>query len=160
MIAQFRGILSNTSSRELAAWASILTTVLVYLPYFAWVFEAFAGNRLGAAALLGKLIGAVVTQLFFLALIHIVLAITLRREPEDERAALIEARSSRLAYNILSPVLVIGAVAIVVTGVVTPEPLARNLLNPIFLSQVGLLAAIVAEMARYLMQVICLRRGC
>ena len=150
---------SNTSYRELGAWASLIVTGFVYVPYFSWVVRRFLENRLGAGDLLGVFVGAVITQVFFLVVIHITLAIVLKEEPRDERDRIIEAKSSQLAYNILSVTTVIAAVWIVIGGVVSAVPEVMRYLHPIFLSQVFLFLCILAETVKYLTQGICYRRG-
>ena len=117
MAARALQAVSNTSYRELGAWASLIVTGFVYVPYFSWVLRRFLENRLGAGDLLGVFLGAVFTQIFFLVVIHIALAIVLKDEPRDERDRIIDAKSSHLAYNILSISSVLAAVWIVIGGV-------------------------------------------
>ena len=150
---------SNTSYRELGAWASLIVTCFVYIPYFSWVLQRFLENRLGAGDLLGVFLGAVFSQIFFLVGIHIAMAIVLKDEPRDERDRLIEAKSSHLAYNVLSISSVVAAVWIVIGGVVSAGPEVMRLLHPMFLSQVFLFLCILAETVKYLTQGICYRRG-
>ena len=151
--------LANTSYRELGAWASLIITCFVYVPYFSWVLRRFLEDRLGAGALLGVFLGAVITQVFFLVVIHIVMAIVLKDEPMDERDRMIEAKSSQLAYNILSVSSILAAIGIVVAGVVSAVPGVMRYLHPIFLSQVFLFLCILADTARHLKQGISYRRG-
>ena len=152
-------VFANTSYRELGAWASLIVTGFVYVPYFSWVLQRFLENRLGAGDLLGVFVGAVTTQVIFLVVIHIALAILLKDEPRDERDRIIEAKSSHLAYNILSISTVIAAVWIVIGGPVSAVPDVTPYLSPIFLSQVFLFLCILAETVKYLTQGICYRRG-
>ena len=160
MAARALRAFSNTSYRELGAWASLMVTCFVYVPYFSWVSQRFLENRLGAGDLLGVFLGAVITQVFFLVVIHVVLAIVLKDEPRDERDRIIEAKSSHLAYNILSISSVIAAVWIVIGGVGSASvPEFMRHLQPIFLSQVFLFLCILAETVKYLTQGICYRRG-
>lgn len=159
MVARALRAFSNTSYRELGAWASLIVTGFVYAPYFSWVLRRFLENRLGAGDLLGVFIGAVITQVFFQVVIHVALAIVLKDEPRDERDRIIEAKSSHLAYNILSVSTVVAAVWIVIGGVVSAVPEAMRYLHPIFLSQVFLFLCILAEAVKYLTQGICYRRG-
>lgn len=150
---------SNTSYRELGAWASLIVTVFVYVPYFSWVLHRFLENRLGAGDLLGVFLSAVFTQIFSLVGIHIALAIVLKEEPRDERDRIIDAKSSHLAYNTLSISSVIAAVWIVIGGAGWSVPGIMRYLEPIFLSQVFLFLCILAEAVKYLTQGICYRRG-
>jgi hypothetical protein len=150
---------SNISYRELGAWASLIVTCFVYVPYFSWVLRRFLENRLGAGDLLGVFLSAVFTQIFFLVGIHIALAIVLKEEPRDERDRVIDAKSSHLAYNVLSISSVIAAVWIVIGAAGWSLPGIMRYLDPIFLSQVFLFLCILAETAKYLSQGICYRRG-
>ena len=160
MAARALRAFSNTSYRELGAWASLIVTGFVYVPYFSWVLRRFLESRLGAGDLLGVFLGAVFSQIFFLVGIHIGLAIVLKDEPRDERDRVIDAKSSHLAYNILSIASVIAAVWIVIGSVrFAGAPELMRFLHPIFLSQVFLFLCILAETAKYLTQGICYRRG-
>ena len=151
---------SNTSYRELGAWASLIVTCFVYVPYFSWVLRRFLEDRLGADDLLGVFLGAVFSQVFFLVVIHITLAIVLKEEPKDERDRIIEAKSSHFAYNVLSISSVLASVWIVIGGVASASvPEVMRHLQPIFLSQIFLFLCILAETAKYLTQGICYRRG-
>ena len=159
MAARALRAVSNTSYRELGAWASLIVTGFVYVPYFSWVLQRFLENRLGAGDLLGVFLGAVFTQIFFLVGIHIALAIVLKEEPRDERDRVIDAKSSHLAYNVLSISSVIAAVWIVIGAAGWSVPGIMRYLDPIFLSQVFLFLCILAETVKYLTQGICYRRG-
>ena len=159
MAARALRAVSNTSYRELGAWASLIVTGFVYVPYFSWVLQRFLENRLGAGDLLGVFLGAVFTQIFFLVGIHIGLAILLKEEPRDERDRVIDAKSSHLAYNVLSISSVIAAVWIVIGAAGWSLPGIMRYLDPIFLSQVFLFLCILAETVKYLTQGICYRRG-
>jgi hypothetical protein len=159
MAARALRAFSNTSYRELGAWASLIVTGFVYVPYFSWVLQRFLENRLGAGDLLGVFLGAVFTQIFFLVGIHIALAIVLKEEPRDERDRVIDAKSSHLAYNVLSISSVIAAVWIVIGAAGWSLPGIMRYLDPIFLSQVFLFLCILAETVKYLTQGICYRRG-
>lgn len=159
MAARALRAFSNTSYRELGAWASLIVTACVYVPYFSWVLQRFLENRLGAGDLLGVFLGAVITQVFFQVVIHVALAIVLKDERMDERDRIIDAKSSHLAYNILSVSTVLTAVGIVIGGVVSAVPEVMRYLHPIFLSQVFLFFCILAETVKYLTQGICYRRG-
>lgn len=160
MAARALQAISNTSYRELGAWASLIVTGFVYVPYFSWVFRRFLENRLAADDLLGVFLSAVFTQIFFLVGIHIAMAIVLKDEPRDERDRIIDAKSSHLAYNVLSISAVLVAVWIVIGGVASASvPEFMRHLQPIFLSQVFLFLCILAETVKYLTQGICYRRG-
>jgi hypothetical protein len=159
MAARALRVFSNTSYRELGAWTSLIVTVFVYVPYFSWVLQRFLENRLRAEDLLGVFLGAVCLQVSFLVVIHITLAILLKEEPKDERDRVIDAKSSQLAYNVLSISSVIAAVWIVIGGAGWSVPGIMRYLEPIFLSQVFLCLCILAETVKYLTQGICYRRG-
>jgi hypothetical protein len=159
MAARALQAVSNTSYRELGAWASLIVTGFVYIPYFSWVGRRFLEDRLGAGDLLGVFIGAVISQVFFLVVIHVTMAIVLKDEPTDERDRIINAKSSHLAYNILSVTSIMAAVWIVIGGVASASPQVMRYLHPIFLSQVFLFLCILAETVKYLTQGICYRRG-
>ena len=158
LVSSFRA-LAGLSPREIAAWASLLVTTLIYGPYFLSIWRAFADDALTPGAVLGAFIGVVISQVVLLVAIHIIAAIVLKDEPKDERDIAIENRSSRFAYNVLSGSIVVAAIGLVITAAAKDAPPVARYLGPVFLSQVFLFCFILAEVVQYLSQAISYRRG-
>ncbi len=152
-------VMSETMSyREKTAWACLITTLLVWVPYFAYVIQLLRRHELTGGEILGAFIGAVVVQIVLQIMAGIAIAIRSKQEPKDERDQAIEAKSSRYAYFVL------GACVFVAPWVVAPIVMAgegdfAQLLTPIAISQMVLFCFVVAETVRFAIQVVCYRRG-
>jgi hypothetical protein len=144
---------SNMSFREKGAWACLLTTVAVFVPYFAQIFRLFARDELKASSVITGFFIASIWQVLLNVVAQIVIATRSKQEPKDERDAAIESKSFRHAYWVFAffvwPVIMV-APALTPTG---------HLLAPAFISQMLFLCFVLAEATRYLTQVICYRRG-
>lgn len=141
------------SFREKGAWACLLVTVAVFVPYFAQIFRLFARDELKASSVITGFFIASIWQVLLHVVSKIVIVIRSTREPKDERDAVIEAKSFRHAYWIF---------AFFVWPVIMAAPTltrAGHLLAPAFISQMLFLCFVLAEATRYLTQVVCYRRG-
>jgi hypothetical protein len=145
--------------REVSAWAGLAITLLLYVPYFVDVFRDLAAGSASPAALFGAMVSTMSVVVVVSILVHGGVALAARRQPRDERDALIESKAYKVAHLMLT-----GACITVVFGVsflamvpaaVLPEPGLR----PEFLSQVLLLGVVLAESAWYLTQAVGYRRG-
>lgn len=145
--------------REVSAWAGLAITLLLYVPYFVDVFRDLAAGTASPAAVFGAMVSTMFLVVVASIVLHGGVALVARRQPRDERDALIESKAYKLAHLVLT-----GACLTVVFGVsylamvpaaVLPDPGLR----PEFLSQVLLLGVVLAESAWYLTQAVCYRRG-
>jgi len=147
------------SLREKSAWACLITSVVVFVPYFVFVFRLFAQGQLTGGEALGAFIGAVIWHAILTAAVHIAIAVSTREERADERDALIESRSFKYAYVVLTT-SVFGAVPSVIgLGIGLDPGNASRFLTAVFLSQLILFCFILAEVVKYLTQAVCYRRG-
>ena len=147
------------SFREKSAWASLAVVLVVYVPYFVYVFGLFGRLELKGGVLLGQFVGAVVFQVFLLIIVHIVIAIHSRQQQADERDRAIEARSYKIAYIVL-----IGSFFVVLPSAISlvfalQPALVSGLVGLPFLSQLLLLCFVTAEAVKYCAQIVCYRRG-
>jgi hypothetical protein len=147
------------SYREKSAWACLLTTIAVFVPYFAYVFQLYAREDFRIGPILSAFIAAVIVSTLLNVVAHVAMSIVTRREPKDERDLAIESRSFKVAYYILGSAcfLAMGyGLSFAVIPVTTPggHPVATLLL-----SQVLLLCFVAAEVVRYLIQAVGYRRG-
>jgi len=147
------------SLREKGAWASLIATAIVFVPYFRYIFRWFASGELDPVRVLAAFIGATVYLTILMIAVGIVIGLLSRQEPQDERDVAIEAKSYRIAYTVLSTTGMLAIVAIVFLGVVPVPKLRNEVLAPQFLSQVLLLCFVVAEAVRSVTQIVCYRRG-
>jgi hypothetical protein len=140
------------SFREKGAWACLLTTVAVFVPYFAQVFRLFARDELKVSFVITGFFIASIWQVLLHVVAQIVIVIRSKREPKDERDAIIESKSFRHAYWVFA---FFGWAVIMVPALTRTGPL----LAPAFISQMLFLCFVLAEATRYLTQVVCYRRG-
>ena len=145
------------SFREKSAWACTITTLVVFVPYFANVFRRFGRDDLYSAPLLTAFIAAVIFAVILNVAAHIAIAIRSGREQRDERDLAIESKSLRNAYAVLA-FSSMSIVCALVAAASTPTPWHR-LLAPAFVSQMLLLCFIVAETTKYVTQAISYRLG-
>jgi hypothetical protein len=141
------------SFREKGAWACLLATLAVFVPYFAQVFRLFARGELKTSSVITTFFIASIWQVLLNVVAQIVIATRSKQEPKDERDSAIESNSFRYAYWVFAfllwPVIMVASVS----------TLAGHLLTPSFISQMVFLCFVVAEATRYLTQVISYRRG-
>jgi hypothetical protein len=144
------------SFREKSAWACLVTTVLVFVPYFGYVFRLYAVGELSPGSIIAAFLAVVMVQSCMNIAAHIVFAIQLRQSPKDERDRLIESRSFRNAYLVLacSTLLLMMAVVLLAKSIST-DPVV----SAVVVSQVVFLSFVVAELIKYLTQAISYRQG-
>ena len=141
------------SAREKGAWICLLTTVAVFGPYFVQVFRLLARGELTAGSVITAFFIASFWQVLLNVVVQVVIAIRSRHEPKDERDAVIESKSFRHAYWVF---------AYFVWPVIMLAPLlapGSPFLAPAFISQLVFLCFVLAEVTRYLTQVMYYRRG-
>jgi hypothetical protein len=137
----------NLSYREKSIWGSLITTLVVYGYYFAGVFGRSRPTEINRAAL-AQLGLAVVFIVAMEIVYHIVIAITSRVDPKDERDIQIEGKAYRNAYFLLVAGLFMLLGVIVLVGMT--EFLTVNLM---------LFSVVAAELLKSLTQLFLYRRG-
>lgn len=144
------------SFREKSAWTCLVTTVGVFGVYFAYVFRLFEQRELTTVAMFAAFSSAVVVQVVLIIAVSIGLAIQTPEVRRDERDVAIDSTAYRNAYSVFALACWTAISILALSPASTP---AREALTPAFMSQVLLLCFVVAELARYLTQVVCYRRG-
>ena len=140
------------SFREKGAWACLLITVAVFVPYFVQIFRLFARDELRASSIITGFFIASIWQVLLHVVAQIVIVTRSKREPRDERDAIIASKSFRHAYGVFA--IFVWAV-IMVPALIRTGPLSA----PAFISQMLFLCFVLAEATRCLTQVVCYRRG-
>lgn len=136
--------------REKSAWVCLLSTLLVFVPYFIHVASLFNQDRAIAPPEIWAVFAvAAVLQALITAAIHIVLSRQWQREPKDERDTAIQSAAYRRAYIVLS----VGVALLLCLTVWGPT------LSALALGQWMLLAFVLAEVTNYGFQVLGYRRG-
>ena len=151
--------LSSASFREKSAWITLGVLLVVFVPYFSFIFQLFAAKHLLAGAVLGAFVAATVFMILLGCVSHIALAICSRSEHQDERDRTIELKSFRIAYGILAVTAFCAIGAIMLLALPYGDVPGVPWLAPVFLSQVFFLCFVLAEVGKYLTQAICYRRG-
>jgi hypothetical protein len=151
------------SFREKTAWISLGVTALVWGSYFAGVWRELAGPDPSGADILGLFVGAVVLTVVLevaLAIAAAVLSPKSANSPADERERMIELRSTRIAYAILSVGAVTVALASPLLAARGPHLLGDPLDDAVLITANGVLVALIAaEVVKWTAQVIAFRRG-
>jgi hypothetical protein len=137
----------NLSYREKSIWGSLATILVVYGYYFANVFTGTQSSQINRMALV-RLMSAVVVIVVIEVVYHLVIALTSRVEPKDERDILIEGKAYRNAYFLLVADLFMLMGAVVLIG-----------LTPFLTVNLMLLSAVVSEIVKSLTQLFFYRRG-
>jgi hypothetical protein len=150
---------ARISFHEKSAWISLGVILVVFIPYFLNVFRLFASRSLNAGAVMGLFIAATIFTIILQVVLHIACTIFSPPEVTDERDRAIELKSFRVAYGILAVSLFLWVGAIVMLALPWKGFPNEAWLGPVFLSQVGFLCFVLAEVGKYFTQAVCYRRG-
>lgn len=150
---------ASMTKREKIAWISFVSTVVVYVPYFAYVSRLIVRQELFGWSLFVAFTGAVFVQSAVMIAAYFACAFRQRNEPKDERDAAVEARAFRHGYG----VLIVSCFALTI-GVglffVLPVPRAGDRqFAALLIAQTVLLCCVLAEAARFLSLALGYRRG-
>lgn len=139
----------DMSYQEKSIAGSLLAMLVVYGYYFAAVLRH--SGQVGFAV--GRLIFTVIAIIVIEIAYHIALALQSRPEPKDERDILIESKAYRNAY------FAYGTGAFLVISVVIAAGLAGNLVTPFLLVNLVLLFMVLAEVVKFVTQLLYYRKG-
>jgi len=137
----------NLSYREKSIWGSLATTLVVYGYYFATIFSGERPSQINRMAL-ARLMSAVFVIVVIEVVYHVVIALTSREEPKDERDILIEGKAYRNAYFLLVADLFMLMGTVVLIG-----------LTPFLTVNLMLFSVVVSEIVSSLTQLFYYRRG-
>ncbi len=145
--------------RERSNMALLMTTAVIY----GGVFLGILSDPTNAFLAAGLLVAAVVLQVVALIIAHIAFALGTRQEPDDERDAIIEMRSTRYSDYILGGGVVLSIAAIIAqqavaqaAGTDAPDTI---LLHPLLVGHFLLFAFVLSEVVRFATRAISYRRG-
>jgi hypothetical protein len=149
------------SFREKSAWACLVTTIVVYIPYFTYILSLYSRDALNATSILTAFLPAVIFQVVLNVAAHIAIAISSGKKQmiKDERDLAIESKSFRIAYYIVPSACVVAILFVMLFEADPTHMPIRHSLDLAFVSQFFLLCFVVAEVTRYVTQVVCYRRG-
>ena len=151
--------------REKSAWISIFVTCLIWGAYFGDVLPNLMSARPHVEGMLSNFLYSVVLAVILQIVLMIVIAIISPKDadaPADERERIIEFRSTTIAYNVLTVLLVVavlGAPALALYHAFKAG-ISPNLANAAIPMANGvLLALVLAEISKYASQLVQYRRG-
>jgi polyferredoxin len=147
------------SFREKSAWVCFISTLVVWIPYFAYVIQLFGRGELFAGPIVAAFIGAVIFQTVLGIVAFIVIAIRSREEPKDERDLAIESKAYKNAYFVLVVCIFAVGWIIIPPALAAGREIAAQLLTPVAISQMVLFCFVAAETTRFATQVVSYRRG-
>jgi len=136
----------NLSYREKSIWGSLITTLVVYGYYFTAVFSAARPSQVDRTALV-RLMTAVFVIVMIEVIYHIVIALTSKVEPKDERDILIEGKAYRNAYFLLVGDLFMLMGMIILVG-----------MTPFLTVNLMLFSVVISEILKSLTQLFLYRR--
>jgi len=146
--------------REMSAWASFGTTLVIFVPYFSRVWFSYRAGELDAGTLLGSLIGATVLQVFFEIGVHFAILTEAQEEAADELDRAIHGKAVRAAYWVLMATCSSLVICMVVVLPLLPAQFNQDgWFSPVLISQVFLACLVLAEAVRFLAQAVCYRRA-
>jgi hypothetical protein len=140
------------SFREKIAWSCLLSTLVVFVPYFWYVAGLQAAGGLHLPVLIPLLLAAIVIEAAINIGATLVIALRSGAERMDERDRAIESRSFRYAYYILS----VGLIIAIGFAMFPPQSWDVTL---VLASQVTLACFVLAEAVKFATQVVSYRRG-
>lgn len=142
------------SFREKSAWVCLISTLVVFVPYFLMVAIIDAAGALKMGAIVGLLVAAIFFQGAIAAAAMIAVAIRSGADTADERDRAIDLRAFRNGYFVLS-VSLVSAICVMIFA---PPSWASHLTLPLA-SQVFFGCFVAAEVVKYSTQVVSYRRG-
>ena len=85
----------DMSFREKSAWACLVTTAVVFGPYFTFIVQLASRGELILPRVVVAFVAAVLAQIVLITVYMMVIALRTRQEPRDERDTAIENRAFR-----------------------------------------------------------------
>lgn len=164
--------MKNISFREKSAWISLISTIVVFVPYFLHALPLAVQGELELSAALRAFIVVIVLEIVAIVAVNIIKTIIargkeseLKLELKDERDITIELKSYKYAYLVITSVWVVilcaiafVAIPLIDGGILAPS-LTPHLLGPAFLSQILILSFVSAEVVKYGIQIVGYRRS-
>jgi hypothetical protein len=149
------------SSPERSAWIRLVSILIVFTPYFAYVLHVFQRDGMLVENLLAAFVVAWLCQAAVNGIAEAAVRLSLGNTASDERDAVIDAQAVRIGYFSLVGLLMGALGTAVVVGVVSGAPGERLQVKQAFLatSEFVFFCIVAAEVLRYGTQVFCYRRG-
>jgi len=148
----------DLSYQEKSILGSLLAMVVVYGYYFANVFHHVRQSEFSGGSI-GRLIFTVVAIIAIEIIYHIVLAIEEKPGGKDERDILIEGKAYRNAYFLIAVGANLVIAYVIVASLVGDAAPTRIVTTPFFLVNLILFFLVLAELMKFLTQLLYYRKG-
>lgn len=145
--------------REKSAWACLITTLVVFVPYFAYIFLLFRRGWLNPGSVISAFVAAVIFQTVLNGAAHIGFVIRAKQEAKDERDVAIESKSFKYGYVVLVTACFAAITTVAPFALAPRSAFTGPMIAFTFMSQVVLLCVILAEATKYGTRAVCYRRG-
>lgn len=145
------------SYQEKSIAGSLIVILVVYGYYFAAVLRS-PGQTEFAGSALGRLIFAVIAIIIIEIVYHIVLSVATKPE-KDERDAIIELKAYRNAYFAYGTGAFFVIACVIATGFAQSVAPTRLIFTPFLLVNLVLLFMVVAEIVKFVTQLLYYTRG-
>lgn len=142
------------SYQEKSAWVCLAATLVVFVPYFTYIFMLPVATLTGATLAAG--IAAVVAMIVITAVGHAVIALQ-TEDKRDERDVLIETKSYRNAYWVLATGVMVVAAALYLRAF--NPALAANTPLLMLAANAILLCFVLAEVTSRIRQIVLYRKA-
>jgi hypothetical protein len=146
------------SVREKSICGSLVAVLVIAIAYFCRTASWIAADAVDPGEVAGLSVGALILLIAVQLVFQGLLALASRDDPTDERERLIAAVASRNAYIVLQVGLWL-VICHIVAAMAMQHTAAARWFAPFATAQLGLLAAIAAELAKYCSQLVYYRRG-
>ncbi|MFL6515374.1 MAG: hypothetical protein ACJ8M1_10160 [Chthoniobacterales bacterium] len=158
---------SSLSFREKSAWVSLAVLLVVYVPYFCYLWTVADRGLLNIGTAIGLFIAALFFQIVLAVVAQIVISVRAKIDPKDERDAAIDGKAFRNAYFVLTAAICCAALFVTVVslangpgaGIATAGHVLSGFLSPAAATQILLSCLVIGEIVKYGTQVFCYRRG-
>lgn len=143
------------SFQEKSAWGTLIGMSIIGAFYFRSVWELWQTGQLHAASNFGLATGLTVLLVIVLVGYHILIAVSARPEPDDERDRLVAWRAGRIGGLVLT-VGVVGIVFQILIGGLFDDPVAGS---PVLIANALMAAVFIATIVELVVTLVYYRRG-
>ena len=145
--------------REKNAWICLVSTVAVYVPYFAYVVFLMRSGDFNNKSVYGLWVNAVCLQAVAVGVVSAVATLRQPREPKDERDLALEARSYRASYWTLSGLCMLLVIGLPLLNLTSLVMYADRTFALLLSAQAVLFCYVCGEAVKYLALAIGYRRS-
>lgn len=147
--------MTKLSFQEKSTIGTLLAISVIGLLYYRSAWQLWQAEQLHVASMTGLAIGLTVFLVIVLITYHVLIAVTAKPEPEDERDRLIGWRAGSIAGIILG-IGVIGVVLHILFGGLVGDPVADS---PVLIANALMTVIFIATLVELSLKLVYYRRG-